>query len=97
MTSGTGASVSYEMLRPGDAWIDQENDAAVAACMAMSLQGLAGQSLLKADYLRTLIAKLPVRSIKAIDYKFQNVSHVLDQMELRRMSGYTPAIEVREH
>ncbi|WP_434628941.1 HNH endonuclease [Pseudomonas sp. Z1-29] len=73
-------------------WSDEELEASVDAYLKMLDRELNGQSFKKSVENQLLRdGPLSKRSPASIEYRMQNISAVLDQMELRRISGYMPA------
>jgi len=73
-----------------DAWSDEENDTVVADYFSMLADDLAGRQYVKASHNRRL-QPLINRSRGSIDYKYQNISAVLQAAGEAWISGYKPA------
>lgn len=56
---------------------------------------LRGESFSKAEHNRKLQRRIPARSHKAIEYKHQNISFVLEALGLPRLDGYRPAENIQ--
>ncbi|SFI98589.1 DUF3883 domain-containing protein [Jannaschia pohangensis] len=69
----------------GDPWSDAENDATVAAYFALRADG----DLVKSAVYRD-VARQISRSAKAVEFKFQNVSSVLDTIGMDWVGGLPP-------
>ena len=80
---------------PGRPWTDAENDLVAADYFAMLDKQLRGEPLNKAEHNRDLRRRLPARGHKAIEFKHQNVSHVLRELGLPWLSGYRPAEHIQ--
>jgi hypothetical protein len=81
----------FEPTVAGSDWTGVEIDVAVGAYLDLLGEELAGRQPVKADVVRRLTASLPARSRGAIEYKFENVSAVLDEAGLPWVEGYKPA------
>lgn len=71
-------------------WTDEENDLIVAEYFAMLVDDLAGKPLNKAASYRQLADRID-RSVKAIEYKHQNISAVLKALGETWLTGLAPA------
>ena len=80
---------------PGRPWTDEENDLVAADYFAMLDKQLRGESLNKAEHNRNLQRLIPARNHKAIEYKHQNISFVLEALGLPRLDGYRPARNIQ--
>ena len=74
----------------GTDWSRPELDLIVADYFAMLKQEQAGERYSKTDHRRTLMAHLR-RSHGSIEFKHQNISAVLMEVGLPRITGYKPA------
>jgi hypothetical protein len=74
-----------------DDWSDNENDVLVADYFAMLTDDLAARSYSKAEHNRAMQLVIG-RSRKAIEFKHQNVSAVLQAMGETWIPGYRPAV-----
>ena len=74
----------------GQPWTDQEVDVAVNVYFEMLGRQERGESFVKAEYRRKCENQLPARSGKSIEYKWCNVSAVLDEMDEPWIDGYKP-------
>lgn len=75
----------------GEPWNRVEIDLVVEAYMGMRRAEFGGQHPVKIRVVRELRQLLPARSERSIEYKFQNVSAVLDENNEIWLSGYKPA------
>ena len=75
----------------GEDWNDRENDLTVASYFDILVKEIAGRSVNKAERIRELAPLLCDRSLKAVEYKFQNVSAVMLGLGLPWIDGYKPA------
>lgn len=73
----------------GTAWSDAHNDIIVADYFAMLAKQLSGQAFVKADHYRPLL-ELFGRSKKSVEFKYMNISAVLDRLNLPTVRGYAP-------
>ncbi|WP_461536960.1 protein NO VEIN domain-containing protein [Spongorhabdus nitratireducens] len=71
-------------------WTSEELTAIVADYFSMLAQELAGKKYNKTQHRRTLLTKIPLRSSGSIEFKHQNISAVLHQLNLPSISGYKP-------
>ena len=73
-------------------WSDEELEASVDAYLKMLDRELNGQTFRKSVENQLLRdGPLSKRSSSSVEYRMQNISAVLEQMGLRRISGYMPA------
>ncbi|UZE16702.1 HNH endonuclease [Pseudomonas sp. B21-054] len=73
-------------------WSDEELEASVDAYLKMLDRELNGQTFKKSiENQRLRDGPLGKRSASSVEYRMQNISAVLEQMGLRRISGYMPA------
>ena len=79
----------------GRPWMDGENDLIAADYFAMLDKQLRGEPLNKAEHNRNLQRLIPARNHKAIEYKHQNISFVLEALGLPRLDGYRPARNIQ--
>ncbi len=77
-------------------WTRDEIDAAVAEYFRMLDEQGAGRPFVKAEARRCVAARLTRRSEKAVEYKFQNISAILDDLGLPWVRGYSPARNVQQ-
>jgi 5-methylcytosine-specific restriction protein A len=79
----------------GDEWADDELDAAVEAYLGMLDKEVRGQPFSKAEVNRELReGRLSARGRGSIEYRMQNISHVLHTRGERWVVGYKPAANV---
>lgn len=76
-----------------DEWTQEQLAAAVDAYRLMQFRSTNGLSVNKAQIYREL-AELHGRSPKAWEYRMQNISHVLDQLQQPWLAGLRPAANV---
>lgn len=74
----------------GKPWTHDEIEIVVGAYADMWRRQLLGESFSKADKVRALRGRLPVRSPAAIERKFANISAILDEHGLEWIEGYKP-------
>lgn len=73
----------------GAPWNDSEIQIAVQLYLEMLALEQAGTPFVKAHYSRAG-AESTVRSAKSMEYKFQNISAVLDELGMTYINGYKP-------
>lgn len=73
-----------------EAWTANEVQATVDAYFRMLRMQELGQKFVKAEITRELSKQLPARNSRAIEYKFRNISAVLNQSGVQAVSGYKP-------
>jgi hypothetical protein len=78
------------MANTGDDWDQTEVEIVVADYLGMLREELAGRSYNKAERNRALQQLLPGRSRGSIEFKHQNVSAVLIEMNAPYITGYKP-------
>lgn len=76
--------------KAGRDWQREELDAIVADYFAMLSEELSRRSYIKARF-RQSVEDATGRSPGSVEYKFQNISAVLEAMGLPRIDGYKPA------
>jgi 5-methylcytosine-specific restriction protein A len=77
-----------------DDWTPEENDAAIAAYFRMFRMHERGEPFVKADIIRELLATaLQNRTKGAVQYRFGNISAVLQERQLPWLKGYAPYSE----
>ena len=73
-------------------WSDEELSESIAAYMEMLRLEQDGQAYIKTNYNEKLRqGALKARSSAAIEYRMQNISYVLENLGMPRISGYKPA------
>ncbi|MDZ4803283.1 MAG: DUF3883 domain-containing protein [Candidatus Eisenbacteria bacterium] len=72
-------------------WSTKENVETIRAYFAMLAAELQGQAYKKADYRRQLEAHLEGRSSGAIDFKWGNISAVLNELRFPTIAGFKEA------
>lgn len=80
----------------GGDWTDVENDLIVGDYLDMLGEDLAGRPYNKAAHNRALQAQLTSRSRGAIEWKHQNISAILREMNEFWIPGYKPAVDFQE-
>jgi hypothetical protein len=80
----------------GTDWTDAENDLLVADYFEMLGEELAGAPYVKATH-RRLIVEQTRRPEKSVEWKYRNVSAVLEKLGLPRIRGYAPAEHAQFH
>ena len=83
-------------MSAGGDWSDAENDQIVGNYLDMLVEDLAGRPYNKAAHNRALQAQLPSRSRGAIEWKHQNISAILREMNKSWIPGYKPAVDFQE-
>lgn len=76
---------------PSERWADFEFRAAIREYLALLEAELDGVSAEKAAAWRRVMADAPARSKGSVEYRFQNISHVLAGLGYRWVHGYPPA------
>lgn len=71
-------------------WPIDEVEAAVDSYFTMMSFASAGEKLVKSKHLKALAAQFPTRSLKAFEYKFQNISAVLSDLGRPWLQGFAP-------
>ena len=74
-------------------WSEQEIEAAVDAYYSLFQSQASGKQVVKKRYYEALALRYG-RSVKSYEFRFQNISHVLDTMGLAWASGLVPASNV---
>lgn len=73
----------------GRPWDDAELDAIVADYFAMLGAELAGRAYVKSHHSRLLMAQIG-RTHRSVEFKHQNISAVLDELDMPWIAGYKP-------
>ncbi len=81
--------MSEKQARRGTDWIGGELGLIVADYFAMLADELAGRSYAKADHNALLRERIP-RSRESAEFKYQNVSAVLEKLGMLWIPGYRP-------
>lgn len=71
-------------------WSDDENDVVIDAYFQMLTWERIGREFVKADVNRSVQQQLPGRSRGSIEFKFQNISAVLNDAGYDFIDGYKP-------
>jgi hypothetical protein len=74
----------------GKPWTEFEVEATVGAYFEMLDMERRGQRYAKVEIVRSLRTMMPARSHAAIEYKFSNISAILDEIGLPWIDGYKP-------
>jgi 5-methylcytosine-specific restriction protein A len=77
----------------GEPWSKEEIKASVETYLEMLHMELSGQPFVKKEYYQSLVGKFG-RSIKAYEYRMQNISHVLAEKGQVWVKGLKPARNV---
>jgi len=80
----------------GESWSSAEVEATVAAYFRMLRMQELGQSFVKAQMIRQLVDHLPARSTASIEYKFRNISAVLNMLGVQAVTGYKPLQNIQK-
>jgi hypothetical protein len=80
-----------EESKRGTNWQNDELDAIVADYFSMLLAELSGKAYVKSRHSAALMAKIG-RSHRAVEFKHQNISAVLDELGMRWIPGYKPKL-----
>jgi len=83
-------SLGFEVIRIGEDWTSEEVDAAVASYFEMLRLDASGEKYKKIDFNADLRMKLCGRSKGSVELKHQNISAVLQSMDLPYIPGYKP-------
>ncbi|HUO06559.1 MAG TPA: DUF3883 domain-containing protein [Candidatus Binataceae bacterium] len=78
-----------DKVKVGTHWQTDELDAIVADYFAMLADDLAGQPYVKSRHRHALVARLG-RTEHSVEFKYQNVSAVLDELGLPWIPGFKP-------
>lgn len=71
-------------------WSREELQTTVAEYLEMLVKELRGEVVNKSEVRRSLLPRLAQRSEGSIEFKFQNISAVLDELGLPYVAGYRP-------
>ena len=77
-------------------WSREEVEAIVADYLQMLTMELAGQSFSKAQHRKNLLQKLPSRSDASVEFKHQNISAALIDIDFPYINGYKPRFNYQE-
>lgn len=76
-------------------WTHAELSACVAAYLDILRKELAGETFVKARVYRELVdGPLAARPVKAVERRFMNISHVMDELGLPYVTGLLPAANI---
>jgi len=75
-------------------WTDAELKEAISSYFMMLKYEKENTPYVKAEINRTLQKELPQRSHKSIEYRWQNISSVLDDNNIAFINGFKPAKNV---
>src|SRR5438046_9071365 len=81
--------------RAGVEWNQKEMRIAVQAYLELLEADLNGIAIVKRKFVEQLRTRLPARSRGSIEYRFGNISSVLQEMGLRWAKGYVPHSHIR--
>ena len=87
----TQAGRRAEAALSGSDWSDAEVDNAINAYFGMLRLELDGEPFVKRQVVNATMEQLPGRTRGALEFKFENISAVLNQLELSWLAGYVPA------
>lgn len=87
--------LGFEVVRIGQDWSREEVEATVEDYFEMLRLEAVGERYSKAEHNEALRQKLTARSKGSIEMKHQNISAVLDQLELPFIPGYKPRANVQ--
>ena len=79
----------------GKPWSSAEVYVTVSDYMAMLECEVRGQRYSKAAHRRELVRLLDGRSEASVEYKHRNISAVLEQLDMRYISGYKPLANIQ--
>lgn len=82
---------SHDAPRPGGPWADFEQRVAIREYLGLLEAQLDGIPAQKAAAWRRVMADAPARSRGSVEYRFQNISHVLASLGYPWVRGYPPA------
>jgi hypothetical protein len=80
----------YRAAGAGDDWSDPELNLIVSDYFDMFRKELGGSTYVKSDHNRAIRENLNGRSKSSVEFKHQNISAVLQEMDLPFISGYKP-------
>ena len=83
-------TMETEIGETGRPWTDGEVAMTVASYFRMLRMQELGQNFVKAEVIRQLEQQIPARSYSSIEYKFRNISAVLNELGVQAVSGYRP-------
>lgn len=83
-------SLGFDVIRIGEDWSPEEVDAAVSAYFEMLSLEARQERFNKSSFNSELRAKLRGRSKSSVELKHQNISAVLQSLELPYIQGYKP-------
>ena len=82
--------------RTGEAWTESEINVAVTAYFRMLLWQELGQKFSKTEVRNVVKERLRARSDKSIDFKWCNISAVLEDLEFTSIDGFKPMPHVQQ-
>lgn len=88
-------SLGFEVVKIGEDWTAEEVGFAVESYFRMLQLESLQEPYKKSEFNAQLRAKIPRRSPKSIDYKFQNISSVLHGLGLPFVNGFKPLSSVQ--
>lgn len=88
--------MSFDEATTGKAWTRAEVETTVSAYFRMLRMQELGQRFVKAQIIRQLETEITARNATAIEYKFRNISSVLNQIGVQAVSGYRPLPNIQK-
>lgn len=89
-------SLGFEVVRIGQDWTVEEVELVVEDYFSMLRLESRGERYNKSEHNDVLRQRLKTRSKASIELKHQNISAVLDQLELPFIPGYKPRVNLQE-
>ncbi|AOK15145.1 MULTISPECIES: DUF3883 domain-containing protein [Burkholderia cepacia complex] len=89
-------NLGFEVVRIGQDWSREEVEATVQDYFQMLRREASGQAFNKSEHNDQLRQKLRARSKGSVEMKHQNISAVLDQLDLPYIRGYKPRSNFQE-
>ncbi|KVG79049.1 hypothetical protein WJ36_22320 [Burkholderia ubonensis] len=89
-------NLGFEVVRIGQDWSREEVEATVQDYFQMLRFEASGQAFNKSEHNEQLRQKLRARSKGSVEMKHQNISAVLDQLDLPYIRGYKPRSNFQE-
>lgn len=90
------ADLGFEVVRIGGDWTRVEVELTVADYLDMLALEAKGIPFKKSEHNRQLRTRLRARSKSSIEFKHQNISAVLDELNLPHIRGYTPMTNIQD-
>jgi len=76
-------------------WSEEENEFVVRKYFEMLSLQFSDEDFVKADYWRSVMESTG-RTKGAVEYKFQNISAILDEIGMRWVKGYVPMVAYQQ-